>query len=152
MMQFNNQYGIKIFDDFYSSFADEIEINWKELMHETIDLRDTLYMSICFRPTTDGDENDIIENTDLCKDLQLTDEERFALVAHEIGHFVEMKNQRGKGDNEEEIACDEYAVVLGLEEPLKSALRKIVDAKLCSEVSNEKIKERISSLGHTFQM
>ena len=168
IMKFCNQYGIKTFDDFYHFFAYRIAINWTELMHETIDvynemhlkdfmtnpnslinkdvLNDSPYTSFCFRPTTTGYENDIIENTALCQKLQLTDEERFALIAHELGHFVEVKNHRGNDSNKEEIACDEYAVELGLGSALKSALQKIVDAKICTIVNNEKIIERIIRL------
>ena len=168
MMKFNNQYGIKSFDDFYHYFAYKIAINWTELMHETIDvynemhlkdfmtnpkslmnrdvINDSPYMSFCFRKTVNGYENDIIENTDLCQKLQLTDKEKFALIAHELGHFIERKSHRGDGSNKEEIACDEYVVELGLGNALISALRKIVDANICSEDKNDKIKERIEIL------
>lgn len=171
MMKFNNQYGIKAFDGFYHYFAYKIAINWTELMHETIDvynethlkdfmtnpnslinkdvLNDSPYTSFCLRQTTTGYENDIIENTALCQKLQLTDEERFALIAHELGHFVEVKNHRGNDSSKEEIACDEYAVELGLRSALKSALRKIVDANICSEDKNDKIKERIDILARS---
>lgn len=168
MMHFNNQYGIKQFDDFYHIYAYKIAINWSELMHVTIDvyneehlknfvtslksmidkdvLCDTPYMSFCYRQTMNGVENDIIENTALCQRLHLTDKERYALIAHEIGHFVEKKNSRGNGENEEEIACDGYAVELGLGDSLKTALQKIVDAKICTEEKNKRILERIDKL------
>lgn len=167
-MRFNNLQHLAIFNLFYKSFSNRISYKWPELMHIIIDvynennlkwfmtdskallsksdINDTPYMSICFLRIENGFSNDIIENSELCKGLKLTIGERFALIAHEIGHFVDTKNWQERENNDEEIACDCYAVELGLGSALKSALQKIVDAKICTVVNNEKIIERINRL------
>lgn len=84
----------------------------------------------------------IIINSSLISNLGLSDEEQMACFAHEIGHFAFFFLEN-KNAYIEEIYADEYAKLIGLEEPLCSALRKLIDSNLYSEELTKDINIRI---------
>ena len=68
----------------------------------------------------------------------LTDEEMYGLLAHEVGHYIfEYSNPIPSQDKEQ--FCDDIAVRIGLGKELKNALKKIIPIctpNLVSEVNN----------------
>lgn len=170
MLRFHNPHNLFVFSQFYSLYAKRACLLWPELMHLSIDvynnhhlksfmtapgtlctptvLCDTPYLSFCFRHTANGTiENDIIENTYLCTNTSLTPDERYALIAHELGHFVETARQSTFRDGfQEESTCDQYAVQLGMKAEIKSALQKLLNANVCSQLQNAILAQRIAVL------
>lgn len=60
----------------------------------------------------------------MCQKANLTLQEQFALIAHEIGHFVSAYRNTGLRGQEEECYADNRATELGLGKDLASALQK----------------------------
>lgn len=75
----------------------------------------------------------IIFNQAAIDNLELTEEEQYAAIAHEIGHiiyrFFDKKEQFPKGQGEE-IFADSIAAEIGLAEELLSLLEKMVSSGL----------------------
>ena len=84
----------------------------------------------------------IVVNPSLISNLGLSTKEQMACFAHEIGHFAFFFLEN-KNAYIEEIYADEYAKLIGLEEPLCSALRKLIDSNLYSEELTKDINIRI---------
>lgn len=147
-MNFTNNYHIKIFDDFYSVYGQQIDKLWLELKDVVIDVYDkdsARLKAYIINRDVFGDMsgeinspfqcypkfqyhnqtfNDIIMRGDLCNTANLTQQEQFALIAHEIGHFVSSYRNTGLKDQEDELYADDRAVELGLRCELASALQK----------------------------
>jgi len=67
--------------------------------------------------------NVIYYNESKADELKLTEEERFACIAHEIGHF---KDKTSRDHHlQRECNADEFAVNIGLRVPMISALEKL---------------------------
>ena len=80
----------------------------------------------------------IAYNSKLIKHYELTKEEQFAFIAHEIGHILMVHyNDRTEDYILKEVKADDVAIKLGLKESLLSGLRKI------KELNLECIEERI---------
>lgn len=149
-MEFTNSYKIKVFDDFMQSFSQKIDSLWSELKDVTIDVyeKDSAPLkTYIINHNVFGDMsgyidcpfqcypnfgyqgmifNDIIMRGDLCLKANLTQPEQFALIAHEIGHFVSKYKKTGLNGQADEFYADEKAVELGLGCELASALRKCI--------------------------
>lgn len=147
-MNFTNNYHIKIFDDFYSAYGQQIDKLWPELKDVVIDVYDkdsARLKDYIINRDVFGDMsgeinspfqcypkfqyhnqtfNDIIMRGDLCNTANLTQQEQFALIAHEIGHFVSSYRNTGLKDQEEERYADDRAAELGLGKDLANALDK----------------------------
>ena len=83
----------------------------------------------------------IVYNFEVIKHYELTQLEQYAFVAHEVGHmFLNHNDKREDNPLINEINADNFAVKLGLIEPLISGLQKII------ELNSEEISERILSL------
>lgn len=167
---FQNHYGHYTFYKFYTKYVLRACLLWPELMRLNIDvydnhhlkqfmtepnafysadtLNDTPYLSFCYRKTAYGTfERDIIESSYLCTNLKLTVEERYALIAHELGHFVEYSKQTIFANKlQEESTCDRYAVELGLDIHLRTALKKLLDSNVCDDQQNQILRDRIKQL------
>ena len=83
-------------------------------------------------------------NTELIKRYELTREEQFAFIAHEIGHILMFyDNDIPQSSILKEIKADDVALKLGLKESLLSGLRKIKELNLeCIEERIRKIEEQ----------
>ena len=87
--------------------------------------------------------NVIFYNEEECDRIKLTEEERYALLAHELGHYYD-STSRELGQQLRENNADDFAVRLGLGDYLVSGLDKIklsVDERV-----RELIQERINRL------
>jgi hypothetical protein len=87
--------------------------------------------------------NVIFYNEEECDRIKLTEEERYALLAHELGHYYD-STSRELGQQLREINADDFAVKLGLGCYLASALQKIQEA--VDEETRMLIQERIDRL------
>lgn len=142
-MDFINNHNISTFQVF-RSFADKykqsIEFNYPILVNQSI----KVVNNDCIDEVLDGDllfnKHDfegspyschtqkvfINDNTDIYSSINLTDEEKHALIAHEIGHIYTSLNNGGPVSWDDENDADDFAISLGLKTVLKSALEKLV--------------------------
>ena len=110
------------------AFAYSIEVKIVEEQH-------TIFAAVIFSPT-------------LCKTFNFSEEEKYAAIAHEIGHIIHYFNENLKdaGIMMIEIKADEVAIKLGLAEPLKSVLQKLKLSKFYSCEQCQLIDFRMSVL------
>ena len=79
-------------------------------------------------------------------ECDFTREEEFAIIAHELGHFVAgVRGEKSTDNMEEESRADAMAVFLGLKEEMISAIRKMIDLNIHPE-NNAEMEERINHL------
>lgn len=82
-------------------------------------------------------------------ELNLTEEERFAMIAHEFGHIYHIGTDYGKESKtdflQKELDADKMACRLELTERLISGLRKIMENGEC-EGGIEQMERRIDEL------
>lgn len=150
-MNLINNHHIQIFDDFYSVYGQQIEKLWPELKDVVIDvydknsaqLKDYIIKHDVFGDMSENIDspfqcypnfqyhnqtiNDLIMRDDLCQKATLTKQEHFALIAHEIGHFISAYRNTGLKGQEEEYFADARAKELGLGQELANALRKCME-------------------------
>ena len=87
----------------------------------------------CFIDKTEYDASstyaEIVINKKKCEELELSDQEIHAAVAHEIGHviFFFIEDKENKKDMEE-VICDQYACRIGLADSLISLLDKLISS------------------------
>lgn len=147
-MNFTNKYNIQVFEDFMQLYSQKIDAFWPELKGVIIDVYDkdsaqlkdyiiyhdkfgdlSVYIDCTFQcyPNYEYNNqtyNDIIMRGDLCQKANLSQQEQFALIAHEIGHFVSAYSNTGLRGQKEECYADDMAAKLGLRNDLVSALQK----------------------------
>lgn len=87
----------------------------------------------------------IIDNTDAYSSINFTDEEKHALIAHEIGHFYTSLNFGGPVSRDDENEADDFAISLGFKSMLKSALEKLVIIEK-NEFKKNEMNQRIIRL------
>jgi Zn-dependent protease with chaperone function len=86
----------------------------------------------------------IVMNETICNNLNLTQREHFAMIAHEIGHIIDSTPRLGN-EMQREINADNFAVSLELTQDLITGLTKIIDSgKYAAHV--EGIQARIRQL------
>ena len=147
-MIFTNKYNIQVFEDFMQLYSRTIDTLWPELKGVIIDVYDKYSAQLkdyIINHNVHGDlsgnidslfqcypnyeynnqtYNDIIMRGDLCQKANLSQQEQFALIAHEIGHFVSAYSNTGLRGQKEECYADDMAAKLGLRKGLVSALQK----------------------------
>jgi hypothetical protein len=88
---------------------------------------------------------EIIVNEEMCKHLQLTEEEIWAATAHEIGHiiiFFRSDKEDIQGQTEE-ICSDYYACKMGLATPLSSLIQKMINFCLYEDWQVKLMQKRL---------
>lgn len=153
MILFKNPQNIELFKTFIEQFDKPIN----ELVKiETI--------TICFineqhkRYGFVGDANEpFVTNTKInnptpigmneivCGQLKLTQEEIFAMIAHEIGHILDKTLREANNQLERELNADQFAIKLNLSNQLKSGLEKFIESENYKDVV-EDLSERIKKL------
>lgn len=89
---------------------------------------------------------EIMRSEDVYNRCGFTEEEEFAILAHELGHIVAGKRGEKSEDNfQEELNADQMAVSLGLASHMASAIQKMIDLNI-NPANNEEMKRRISAL------
>lgn len=72
--------------------------------------------------------NEIMRSDEIYNKCCFSREEEFAILAHELGHIViGKKGLKIMNNLQEEKEADRLAVSLGLKEPLKIAIQKMID-------------------------
>ncbi len=89
--------------------------------------------------------NNIAINEQICQQLNLTQEEQYAMIAHEIGHILD--NTPREIDNQlyREYNADQFAVKLNLTNELITGLEKLMESGNNPE-ENKGLEERIKKL------
>lgn len=158
-MKFNNHNNIPMFDDFLSNYGTQINALWPQIKGfelEVIDLEhwsDILANSVWeFKPEEVGttpyyvylgihkDEHTVFhfigQNAEIIEMLGLDEKEKFALIAHEVGHLIAYVDAGCKPicctDVTEEFFPDDCAVKLGLGDEIKSVLSKMYQSEVYS--------------------
>ena len=120
MISFTNAHNIQLFQDFINRESNSIILR---------DKNDSFY---------------IYYNEARCNEIELTDEERFSCIAHELGHYYDETEKNEYNGKIREMNADRFAVSLELGEHLLSVLNKfriIFDGN-----DRERIDERINNL------
>lgn len=116
--KFNEQYGNNVLFQNNPRYGVVIPGN---LMSASFEQNDPFSCNIHVSPQY------IFYNEAKADELGLTEEERFACIAHEIGHYRDNTPLNGSSQ-EREYNADDFATQLGLRLPLISALEKMADA------------------------
>ncbi len=163
-MKFINKDNTPIFDAFIVKYKDQINLN-KDIDTCSSSYKDSKIEEIVSQDLTEEQKNkflndspyignpivnEIRRSNEFCDICPFTEEEEFALIAHEIGHFVSFDlnnifNITDKELEEDEIKADNYAVNLGLGNAMKKALLKMQKANI-STINNNLTIKRISLL------
>lgn len=150
-MIFNNLDNTKIFDDFFQKYTSLIDLNMNVNTYSSSYAKGGLSQAI---KGIAGDDSpficdwkqfDIMRSIKCCKICNLTSEEEFALIAHEIGHLSATYNGLKLKHWDEELYADQLAVKLGLRNAISNALLKMKEANLDPGM-NDQITIRINSL------
>lgn len=89
---------------------------------------------------------EIMRSEEVYNKCAFTEEEEFAILAHELGHIVAGKREQKSEDNlQEELNADQMLVLLGLASHMASALQKMIDLNINPD-NNAEMKIRISAL------
>lgn len=148
MILFKNSQNIEIFKSFVDQFENSINENYNG-DRITIAIINELHPHFsCIAYDNDPfakNVNNIAINEQICQQLNLTQEEQYAMIAHEIGHILD--NTPREIDNQlyREYNADQFAVKLNLTNELKTGLEKFMKSGNYPE-ENEAIKERIKKL------
>ncbi|MDM8305023.1 hypothetical protein [Phocaeicola salanitronis] len=81
-------------------------------------------------------------NAENCNRIGLTTLERYAMIAHELGHLFLVTDET---DLQKELRADEMACRLGLRDAMRTGLEKILADNL-DEETIEQIRNRIDTL------
>lgn len=90
---------------------------------------------------------EIIIHLDACERLELTNEEKLAAIAHELGHirYTEIYQTSDQGQVAE-MECDEFACKLGLSRPLASQLLKLTKYRILPDQLTQFINDRLFNI------
>ena len=89
-------------------------------------------------------DNRIAMNATMCAQYDLSDEEKSAMLFHEIGHILINITEDGF---EKEHAADKYAIEVGLGEALGTGLQKLIDSGFFPEAEDD-MRKRIDAISH----
>lgn len=153
-MSFNNVDNIQIFDDFLKEYIDKIkeiqELNSHKYNNKNqitiISNKNQLASFIldpkgneCIACSSDG----ICYHEANCNNINLSKEERYAIIAHEIGHIYDETYK--KKHEEREKNADLFAYKLGLKAHLISVLQKMITIEKDDRVKKD-MQKRINIL------
>ena len=152
MITFNNPQNIEVFELFVKQF--EIKINEiiteetitifginerHELFHYVASKNDPFATNPIMTPLV------VAINEQVCTNLKLIQEEKNAMIAHEIGHILDKTPIDINCQLKREYNADQFAINLNLFNELKTGLEKIIQSGNYSE-ETEGIKERIKKI------
>ena len=134
-MHFNNTYKIPLFDSFFDNYSEIINNMVDESQSSEIVIVSSNHKNAGFiiGPNDYFTTNPIFKtkniayNEDNCDKIELTIQEKYAFIAHELGHIYDTRNYNENESLAKEINADEMACKIGLQEYLISGLQKIID-------------------------
>lgn len=153
-MKFIDKCGLNSFNDFDSfinKYRQIIVTHYPQLNNTIINVVDVDNVSIISEVFKKADYEDspygsntldpyFIVDNEIGFGGNLTEDEKHALIAHEIGHIYLKLSNANLGGLNEELAADKFACSIGLQSDLKSALIKIAgltkDQNLKKEIVN----------------
>ncbi len=147
MISFTNVHNIQLFQDFINRESNSIILRDKNDSFRII-LPDDI-MSGIFNPDdyVSINGNYIYYNEARCNEIELTDEERFSCIAHELGHYYDDTERNEHNRQIREMNADIFAVSLELGKELLNVLNKF--RNIFDGVDRERIDERINNLQRT---
>ena len=147
MISFTNVHNIQLFQDFINRESNSIILRDKNDSFRII-LPDDI-MSGIFNPDdyVSINGNYIYYNEARCNEIELTDEERFSCIAHELGHYYDDTERNEHNRQIREMNADIFTVSLELGKELLNVLNKF--RNIFDGVDRERIDERINNLQRT---
>ena len=148
MILFKNQQNIEVFNSFVDQFENAINENYNG---NTISIVVMNEQHPFFKAIANDNDpfarkfNNIAINEQVCHQLNLTQEEKFAMIAHEIGHILDNTPRDMNNQLNREINADEFAIKLNLSKELNTGLEKLIESENYSE-ENKGLEERIKKL------
>lgn len=156
-MIFNNVNNLQVVDDFEEAYAAILEENFPELTDCKIRIYTDREGDGFIKKYNDRDNSpytsnhvvrEIMRSEDVFNVCGFNRDEEFAIIAHELGHFVAgVRGVVAEINIEEEVRADAMAVFLGLREEMISTIRKMIDINIHPE-NNAEMEERINRLRH----
>lgn len=151
MILFNNPQNIEVIKSFIDIFNTKInkDDNESTITICIINQEHQLFNAVAaendpFATNTTMKPLIIAINEKVCQILDLTLQEQYAMIAHEIGHIID-NTPKEKNSKSREYNADQFAVKLGLSQELKTGLEKIIGSGNYLNESKD-ITERIKRL------
>lgn len=144
MISFTNVHNIQLFQDFINRERDSINLRDRNDTFRVILPGDVMSGIFYSDEYVSINGNCIYYNEARCNEIELTDEERFSCIAHELGHYYDETEKNEYNDNIREMNADRFAVSLELGEHLLSTLKKF--RVIFDGDDRERIDERINNL------
>lgn len=151
MITLNNPQNLDIYSTFIDDFGEIIKfkyegnsitisgVNGSWPNSQFVDIK-----SVPFATNTELRDLIIVINEEICESLDLSQNERYAMISHEIGHIID-PTPRNNNHLLREINADSFAVELGLSHHLISGLQKLIySGKYDTEI--DMIKVRINKI------
>ena len=101
----------------------------------------------CFQDSPyscDTEKMYVVDNTNLYSNLGFGEDEKYALIAHELGH-INTRLIGGKENEDDEEEADAFVCFLGLKAGLKLALQKLIGIEKNKE-KKDKMIQRMNNL------
>lgn len=144
MISFTNLHNIQLFQDFINRERNSI------ILRDKVDSFRVILPGDIIAKIFNPDEyvsingNYIYYNEARCDELEMTDEERFSCIAHELGHYYDDTERNEHNRQIREMNADIFAVSIGLGNSLLSVLYKF--RNIFDGIDRERIDERIQNL------
>jgi len=125
-------------------YKDLLEIHPKLPVIEDIDK--DLFGCYVLKETNDAKDtiSGIIINEELCSQLKLSINDKFAAIAHEIGHIIFFFLENKPID--EELKADEFACKMGLSVELLGLLEKLQKSDIYNEPTTRHLELRLKTI------
>lgn len=89
---------------------------------------------------------EIMRHRACCDAGGFTQEEQYALIAHEIGHFIAAIERIQVYGLDEEVFADSIAVKIGLKNEIVSAIQKLIESPMTDKSAIAELKARLNLL------
>lgn len=89
---------------------------------------------------------EIMRHKACCDAANLTVDEQYALIAHEIGHFIATIERIQVYGFDEEVFADSIAVKIGLRNEIISAIQKLIKSPMTDRTAIAELKARLNLL------
>lgn len=161
-MNFNNLDSTDIFDKFFRKYVSQINLNATLNVCSSDYKGDDAKLLAAFRSLDEPNYKEldntpfvgVVHKDSTCEivcsvkcyaQCGFSEEEAFAIIAHELGHIERDIITCQPGGLEDEIEADKFAVKLGLKNELINALQKMIGAEINPDKEDE-MNKRICEL------
>lgn len=166
-MLFNNPNQEQIFDDFYKNYMPVIDGIYKDV-HQRFFLTDVFTDTGSFIGFSNDEKrgmynsqnsdtpfqclNNYMGHTEIMRHKACCDaagfsiEEQYALIAHEIGHFIAAIERIQVYDFDEEVFADSVAVKICLRNEIVSAIQKLIKSPMTDKTVIPELNARLNLL------